>query len=107
MKRKEIIKKQKRKLHHLIVIGDKEYDISYVSEFRWISENRFCVWVQFCWLEEFIDGLKNIFGEQLFDDGGVNVNMQSDCICIDMCELLNGYLDVKDIIDIFPKEKFQ
>lgn len=77
---------------------------SHIDEFGWINDNEFCIWVSHLWLYEFVEGLKEIFGYGLFDDGGIEVNMQIDCICIDLCVLLGGYLDIETV---FPKEQYQ
>ena len=79
-------------------------DASHIDEFGWINDNKFCVWVSHLWLHEFIEGLKEIFGYGLFDEGGIEVNMQIDCTCIDLCDLLGGYLDIETV---FPKEQYQ
>lgn len=94
------------KLYKLIMHPDEEFnDISYVDEFGWVNEKQFCVWISYVWIKEFIDGLKEIFGYGLFDDGTFNGNMQSFCICIDLCAALDGY-DI-DLERIFPKDKYE
>ena len=45
-----------------------------------------------------------MFGLGLFDDGGIEANMQTDCICIDLCILLGNYLDIETV---FPKDQYQ
>lgn len=79
-------------------------DASHVDELGWINDKEFCVWVDYLWLYEFIEGLKEIFGYGLFDDGGIEANMQINCICIDLCDLLGGYLDIETV---FPKDQYQ
>ena len=79
-------------------------DFSHIDEFGWINDNEFCVWVDYLWLYEFISGLKEMFGCGLFDDGGIEANMQTDCICIDLCVLLGSYLDIETV---FPKDQYQ
>lgn len=79
-------------------------EVSYIDEFGWINDDTFCVWISHLWLYEFIEGLKEIFGYGLFDDGGVEVNMQADCTCISLSTLLGGYLDIETV---FPKKLFQ
>ncbi len=92
-------------LYKLVTIPDPEdLDIRYVSEMGWINDESFCVWIDYMWLEEFMNGLKNIFGCNIFDDGGFTANMQSDSVCIDLCEALEGYIDLEDV---FPKEHFK
>ena len=79
-------------------------DASHVDEFGWVNDDNFFVWVDHMWLYDFVEGLKEIFGYGLFDDGGIEVNMQINCTCIDLCDLLGGYLDIKTV---FPKDKYQ
>lgn len=95
-------------LYKLIVTPDEiDFGFSYVSEFGWINDNEFCIWVNYCSLNEFMDRLIDIFGYGMFDDGGFNGNMQSDCACIDLCEALEGYMDIEEIEEVFPKDKYQ
>lgn len=93
------------KLFKLITMPDPEdSDVSYVSEYGWIDDKSFCVWVDYMWVDDFMRELKNIFGYGVFDDGAFNANMQSDGICIDLCEALGGYLNIEDV---FPKEYYK
>lgn len=96
---------QELELYKLIITPDEtDIEVSYVQEFGWINEEEFIVWVSYLWLEEFIDRLKEIFGNGLFDEGGFNANMQEDCVCIDLCEALGYSVDIEEV---FPKEKYQ
>lgn len=96
---------QELELYKLIITPDEtDTDVSYVQEVGWVNEKEFCVWVSYIWLREFIERLKEIFGDGLFDDGGFDANMQDDCVCIDLCEAV-GY--AVDIEEIFPKEKYR
>lgn len=92
-------------LYKLIMTPDEEdLDVSYVSEFGWISTGEFCVWVSYFEFDAFMHDLKEIFGNGMFDDGGFDANMQEDCVCIDLCSALGGYLD---IAEVFPKDKYK
>lgn len=92
-------------LYKLIMTPDESHlDFSYISEFGWINDKEFCVWVGYIWLDHFMNGLKEIFGNGLFEDGGFNGNMREDCVCIDLCSALDGCLDIEDV---FPKEKYK
>ena len=92
-------------LYKLIMTPDEnDLDFSFVEEIGWVNEKIFCVWISYCWIKEFIDGLKNIFGNNLFDDGGFNANLQDTCICIDLCEAVGYSVDLEKI---FPKEKYK
>lgn len=81
------------------LVEDKEL----VSELGWISNTEFCVWVSYLNLSDFINKAKQIFGYGMFDDGGFNASMQGDGVCIDLCQMVEGYICVEDV---FPKEKY-
>lgn len=76
----------------------------YVEEFGWASNDTLYVWVYYIFLKDFVDELTEIVGNGLFDDGGINANMQDNCLCIDVDELLGSYIDVEEL---FPKDKYQ
>ena len=93
------------KLYKLIITPDEtDLEFSYIQELGWINEKQFCVWLSYHWIKEFIDGLKNIFGNNIFDDGGFSANIQETCVCIDLCEAVGHIVDIEKI---FPKEKYQ
>jgi len=79
-------------------------DFSYVSEFGWVNNEEFLVWVDFNWIKNFIEKLTKIFGYGIFDDGNFNANIQSDTVCIVLNEVLEGCIDVEEV---FPKDKYQ
>ena len=76
----------------------------YVSELGWVDDNSFCIWIEYRDIEEFMRKVFDIFGREIFDDGSFVANMQSDGICIELCDVLDGYIVVEDI---FPKEEYQ
>lgn len=91
--------------YKLIMTPDEQdLDFSYVIEFGWVGNKQFLVWVSFNWFKEFIEELTKIFGYGIFDDGNFNANIQSDTVCIDLNDVLKGYVDVEEL---FPKEKYQ
>ena len=51
-------------LYQLIMKPDE--DISYVSEFGWVTDNKFFVWVDHIWFKEFMEKLYKIFGYGIF-----------------------------------------
>lgn len=51
-----------------------------------------------------MEGLAEIFGNGIFDDGGFNANIQEDGICFDLEEAVGSYLDLEEV---FPKDKFR
>lgn len=91
-------------LYKLIMTPDlDDEDFSYVSEMRW-ENDMFLVWIPYGLLEGFMENMINIFGYGLFDDGAFDANMQSDGVCIDLAEVLGGFLDIETV---FPKDKFK
>lgn len=92
-------------LHKLIITPDEEdLDISYVSEFGWVNNTEFLVWVDYIWFKDFMDKMIEIFGYGIFDDANFNANMQSDSVCIDLRDVLSGYIDIEEV---FPKDKYK
>lgn len=86
-----------------LIIG--EYDgESIANELGWVSDNEFCVWISYYQMKEFIDMVKDIFGYGVFDDGGFDGNIQSDCVCIDLCKMLDGFVSIEDV---FPKDEYR
>lgn len=78
----------------------------YISEMRWVPTGEFCIWVYLYDLVEFIDEVKELFGTYSFDEGGFDVRLLEDCVCINVEDLFGGYLD-KPLVEIFPKEDFE
>lgn len=91
-------------LYKLCCTPDNEYDDCMVDELGWINDNEFCVWVPYRYLQEFIETLTKIFGQNIFDDGGFDANMQCDGVCIDLNTAVGYCVDLESI---FPKEKYQ
>ena len=84
-----------------LITGKDELGISYVDEFGWINDTQFCVWVSNYFFKDFIDGLTEIFGYGLYDDGSFDGNIQANCVCIDLCEALGNYdIDLKEVFPI-------
>lgn len=91
-------------LYKLVVIPEEILGgISYISEFGWVSDEEFFIWVDFAWFEEFMERITEIFGYGIFDDGNFNANIQSDSVCIDLQKVLRGYVDIERV---FPKDKY-
>lgn len=91
-------------LYKLCYTDDNEYGICIVDELGWISDNEFCVWVSYLYLKEFMNKLKELFGYGIFDDGGFDANIQTDCVCIDLCEAIGNFIDIEEV---FPKDKYE
>lgn len=79
--------------------------IESVSECGWVSDNEFFVYPYLFELEDFIKRMKTIFGETLFDDGGIEAHIMHGYACLDLTLMLNGY-DV-DLKKLFPFEEFK
>jgi hypothetical protein len=79
-------------------------DENCIDELGWINDTQFCVWVNYFRLDDFMDRAKSIFGYGMFDDGGFDSNMQYNGVCIDLCEMLERYIDIEEV---FPKDKYQ
>lgn len=77
---------------------------NYVSEFGWVSDTEFFVWVNNIWFSEFVCGMIDIFGYGIFDDENFNANIQSDCVCIDLTDVLDGLVDIEGV---FLKDKYK
>lgn len=103
--RKMMIMSMELEVYKLLNCPDEDdEDISYVSEFGWVNDKEFLVWVNYMWLTDFLDRLKQIFGYGIFDDGGFNGNIQDDSICIDLCKVVGGDIDMEEV---FSKDKYQ
>jgi hypothetical protein len=48
--------------------------------------------------------LNDIFGYSLFDEGGIEARICSDCVCIDLEEVTSGY--GIDLEGMFPRSKY-
>ena len=74
------------------------------TEVHWWGDDELLLWVPYYCIEDFFKKMKEIFGRDFLDDGGVEAKLQCDGICFDLVEALCGY----DIVleDIFPKDKF-
>lgn len=94
-------------LYKLVMNPEEDDDlyVSYVDEFGWVSDKEFCVWVSWLWIKEFMERLQQIFGNGIFCEGGFIANVQEDCLCIDLCESVDGY--GVDFEKVFPKEKYR
>lgn len=94
-------------LYKLLFTEDNVYKTSLVQEIRWeLYEDRkeLLVWVSYLWVNEFMESLKDIFGESVFRDYGFEGLFQSNCICLDLYEILENY--EIDLEEIFPIKEY-
>ena len=88
----------------LITPEEDDADITYVDEIGWVSNTEFYVWINLNWFNEFVKRLNDIFGYSLFDEGGIEARIFSDCVCIDLEEVISGY--GIDLEEVFPRSKY-
>ena len=92
-------------LYKLVLTEDNDHKVALADKLRWVSEDELCVWVSYSWISEFIESIRNIFGEAIFDYGAFDGNFQFDGVCLSLQEILKGY-DI-NLKKIFPIEKYQ
>lgn len=76
------------------------------TEFGWVNEEQFFIWVSWIEVYDFLKVMREIFGVTIFDDCGcgTNANIQDGFICFDMTDLLSGYGNLVE--DTYPKEEY-
>ena len=74
------------------------------TEFGWVNEEQFFIWVDWIQVPNFLKIVRNVFGNSIFDEYGSNANVQDGCICFDMTDLLSGYGNLVE--DTYPKEEY-
>jgi len=79
-------------------------DSGLISELGWVDDDCFGIWLYYRDLEEFIAKMTELFGYGLFDDGRFKAVMRADGVYIDLCEMLEGNVDVEEIFD---KDKYK
>ena len=78
----------------------KEIIDEYAEELGWI-EDKFYIWVRWCWIDDFLIALRDAYGSEVFDIEGIKSYVQDIYICI---ELSNTYICIEDF---YPKDKYQ
>ena len=73
------------------------------EEFRWIDENRFCVWVHYYDIEEFMEELRSLADFDPSKDV-LDAQIQEYGVCI---ELTARLFDKDELEEIFPKDKYK
>lgn len=93
-------------IYKLITIPDEDDpDISYVDEFGWISNIEFCVWINITWLANFMERIQEIFGTDVFDEGGIDAKVGCDYVFFNLEDITSMY-DV-NLEEVFPKSKYK
>ena len=93
-------------LYKLIMQPDDDGpDISWVDEFGWICGEEFCVWVNLLFFKDFMERFKEIFGSEVFDEGGIHAKIQEDCVCFALEDIMEGY--GVELENVFPKDKYK
>lgn len=68
------------------------------DEFGWVDNDEFMIWLWWFNVDEFLQGLKSIFGWGLFDDGGFDVRVIDDNFVFNLYDILSCYdCDLKEI----------
>ena len=73
------------------------------EEYRWINDDKFCVWVHYFNIEEFMEELRTICDFDPYNDV-LDAQIQDYCVCI---ELTARLFDKDELEEIFPKEDFK
>ena len=93
-------------LYKLIMHPDEDDpDISWVDEFGWICGEEFCVWVNILFFKDFMERFKEIFGSEVFDEGGIHAKIQEDCVCFALEDIMEWY--GVELENVFPKDKYK
>ena len=79
--------------------------ISWVDEFGWICGEEFCVWVNLLFFKDFMERFKEIFGSEVFDEGGIHAKIQEDCVCFALEDIMEWY--GVELENVFPKDKYK
>lgn len=76
---------------------------SLCSEYRWIDDDTFCVWLNYYHVHEFMDRLNKIRQIEVYDNE-LDAQIQDNYLCI----VLNKRLfDTEELEEIFPKEEYK
>jgi hypothetical protein len=76
-----------------------------ISEFGWCTESEFIVFPYLFELNDFIKSLSEIFGSDIFDDGGIPATIGDGYACIDIAAVVSDY--GVDLVKVFPVEKYK
>lgn len=86
-----------------LIATDENYGMNLPSEFGWVSERTFIVWVPYAYIQLFSEALINIFSYDYYmENGGVNTKMQERGMAIDLTSII--FRD--ELEDVFPRDKY-
>jgi hypothetical protein len=74
-------------------------------ECGWVNDTQFYIWIDFDNLKKFIDNITKVFGDRMLVNGGVEMTLRRNYVCIDLTLMLENS-DI-DFEMTFPKEDFQ
>ena len=93
-------------IYKLIMMPDEDDpDASYVDYFGWINDTEFCIWVNLASFTDFMERIREIFGTDAFDEGGIDAKVGCDYVAFDLGEIVNRY--GVNLEEVFPKSKYR
>ena len=73
---------------------------TYTDEYGWVDDGRFCVWVDWMFVDDFFGRLRESYGVAMFDYGGITAHFKDGYICVEMSD--TGI----DIEKYYPKDEY-
>jgi len=73
-------------------------------ECGWINDDDFLIWVEHYNLSDFCKSLSEIFGDYIFEEGGIEASLLKDDVCFHLTSLEGDDIDFKRV---FPKDEFK
>ena len=87
-------------LHELLV------EKGIAEEIRWAENDELFIWIDYINMCQFMEGLEDIFGNEISINENLKGNLQSTGICIDLVKALDDYLYIEELEEQFPKDKY-
>lgn len=79
--------------------------VTQLSEFGWHGKEEFVVFPYMCEFADFMEGLSDIFGDTIYDDGGIVAYLKDGYICFDL--LLIADNEGIELEKIFPFDEYK
>lgn len=76
-----------------------------VSEYGWVSDSEFYIWLYHFELSDFVKKIIEIFSKQMFDESGIEANISEKYTVIDLAAMLSG--ENIELEKIFPKDQYE